>query len=176
MGSGTMDKRVVVFGLFSVTVLTGAVMACTSTVTQTVDPGDAGTVKEGGGGGKEGGGGGDGGGGDPDEACGAETTKQACGQCCVTNHPTGYKVFETALSECACTGTGADGGTGPCATACGTTFCASTPMSPNGACNTCLQQSISMGGGCQNHVSTECTAEPDCLAEQQCVGQCQSKP
>lgn len=177
-----MDKPIVVFGLFSVTVLTGAVAmsACSSTTTTVVTdddggPREGGTKEGGGGGGGEGGGGG----GDPDEACGEEPTKLACGQCCATNHQTGYKVFETSLLECACDGTGAvdAGAGGPCATACATTVCATPAKQADTACDTCIAGTIgSAMAPCLAHVVSACQNEPDCLAQQQCVSQCQSKP
>jgi hypothetical protein len=176
-----MDKKVVVFGLFSVTVLTGTVIACTSTVTSvlpdpnSVDGGDGGKKEGGGGGGND-----SGGGGNPDDLCGEEATKQACGECCITNHPTGYKTFETALLECVCDGTGstqdAGAGNGPCKTQCATTICAAAPMNPNAACNTCINGSIQQNGACLQHVGTQCQADQDCVDQQTCVGQCQSKP
>lgn len=174
-----MDKRVVVFGLFSVTVLTGTVVACSTTVTSVVP--DPGTVDGGDGGKKEGGSAGnDSGGGNPDDACGEEATKQACGECCITNHQTGYKTFETALLECVCTGEGsakdAGAGSGPCKSECATTLCAATPMNGNTACNNCVQTSVNTGGACLQHVSTACQADQDCVDQQACIGQCQSKP
>lgn len=177
-----MQKRAVLFGLSSIVTLAGLVVACSSTTTVTsTDPGtdastketgttgtpkdsgittapdDAGTT------------------GDPDTACGAEATLQACGTCCVTAHKAGYTVFQDSILACACKGTGADGGA-PCATECAATICAATPANPDTACNTCLQGSIGMGGGCQQQVSTDCTGNADCVAEQKCVGLCKGKP
>lgn len=177
-----MHKRAVFFGLSSIASLAGVLFACSSTTTVT---GTDTTTPEGGA--KETGTGTgkdsstttdeDTGTGttDPDKACGAEATLQACGSCCITNHKTGYAVFQKSLLDCTCKGTGADGGA-PCATECAATACATTPKQPDGTCNTCLQASIGTGGGCQDQVVADCSADTDCLAQQKCVSQCQGKP
>ena len=174
-----MTKRIGLLSLFAVAALAGA-FACTTTTTTTETPsGDAGkdakttTGTKDGGDTTE-----DDAGGlpiDPDQACGDEATLQGCAQCCATNHPAGYKTFEESLLGCACEGTGADGGTGPCATACGATACATPPANPDAACNKCLQDSIGQGGACQLAVSEACTADQECLAQQQCASLCQGK-
>ena len=110
-----------------------------------------------------------------DEACAAETTKAACGQCCVTNHAAGAKVIQDSVLACACMGTGTDGGTPACMTECASTICAATPMNPDATCNTCLQASIAQGGACQKAASDACTANADCVAEQKCVMPCTTK-
>ena len=110
-----------------------------------------------------------------DEACAAETTKAACGQCCVTNHAAGAKVIQDSVLACACMGTGADGGAPACMTECAATACATTPMQPDTACNTCLQMSIAQGGACQAAASAACMASADCVAEQKCVAPCTTK-
>ena len=175
-----MHKRAVFFGLSSIVTLAGLVVACssTTTVTGTDTPSpeagaketgtttkDSGTTTEDTGTGTTTG----------DTACGAETTLQACGTCCITNHKSGYTVFQASLLACACMGTGADGGA-PCATECGATICAATPKNPDATCSTCLQTSIGAGGACQEQLTTDCTADKDCLAEQTCVAQCKGKP
>ena len=176
-----MNKVVLFFGLSAVVALTGVVAACSSTTTVPVDPGPTE------GGAKEGGGPADGGKdtstipddtgtiADPDKACAALTTFGECGTCCVKNHTAGYKVFQDSLVACACKGTGADGGS-PCATDCATTICKSPPANPDATCNTCLQGSVNTGGACQDKVVNDCTASPDCLAQQKCIVPCQSKP
>jgi hypothetical protein len=176
-----MHKRAVFFGLSSVVTLAGLVVACSSTTTVTgtdTPTPEAGAAKDGSTTAKDsstttedtGTGTGTG-----DTACGAETTLQACGTCCITNHQAGYKTFQASLLACACTGTGADGGA-PCSTECGATICAATPKNPDAACSACLQASIGAGGGCQEKLTTDCTADKDCLAEQTCVAQCKGKP
>lgn len=114
---------------------------------------------------------------DPDKACGDETTQSACATCCgPTNHPSGYAIFVSSLTECACSGTGAaDGGAAPCATACATSICKTPPSQPDTTCNTCLQASVN-NGACAQHVSDKCGVSPDCMAQQKCVAKCQGKP
>lgn len=175
-----MNKRLFLLGFFSVAAFAGGI-ACTTTTTTTEVP--AGTTD---GGTKEGGTSTKDSGtttddkdsstnADPDEACGDEATLQGCATCCATNHQDGYATFTGALLGCACNGTGADGGTGPCATDCAATACASTPANPDATCNACLQASVGQAGACQQAVGSACTAEPDCLAQQKCVAQCQGK-
>jgi hypothetical protein len=177
-----MNTRFAIFGLTSVAALAG-VFACTTT-TRTIenDPGTDGgkdsstTSKEGGTSSTT-----DKDSGttttDPDEACAEEGTLQACGQCCIKEHTKGYKVFEAALVACACEGTGstADGGAPACADECADTLCASTPAQPDATCQTCLEGSIGQGEACTDAVSTACSDEPDCLAQQECVAGCPKK-
>jgi hypothetical protein len=179
-----MNRSALFFGLSSVVALAGLVGACSSTTT--TFPGDTaegGTPSEAGTG-KETGGGKDSS--TPvdtdssvtptgDDVCAAETTRQACGSCCIMNHAAGAKAIQDSVEACACKGTGADGGTPACMTECATTFCAATPAQPNAACNTCLQASIGAGGACQASVGAACTASPDCVAEQKCIMPCQTK-
>ena len=172
-----MEERAVFFGLSSIVTLTGLVVACSSTVTGTdTSTPEAGT-KETGSTVKDSGATEDTGTGTTtdDTACGKETTLQACGTCCVANHKSGYTTFQSSLFACACKGTGADGGA-PCATDCASTICAATPKNADATCNTCLQASISTGGACQEQLTTDCTADADCVAEQSCVTQCKGKP
>jgi hypothetical protein len=174
-----MRKSVVVFGLFITgAAFAGALAACSSSTTTTeTGPGD--------GGGSETSTPADGGKdtstatdssktADPDDLCAEETTQNACGQCCATNHPAGYKVFQDSLLGCVCDGDGADGGA-PCATQCATTLCKTPPVSADQTCQTCLQGSINTGGACQESVSAACTANPDCIAQQKCVTPCTKK-
>jgi len=175
-----MHRNVLFFGLVSVTALLGSVAACSSTTTtetiidggtpasesdaaatqdsgkdtSTIEDDDAGTTNT-----------------DPDTACAKETTPQACGQCCIGNHPSGSKVFQDSLLACACTGAGADGGA-PCATQCAATACAATPMTPDSSCSACLQGSIDQTGACNAAVGKDCTASSDCLAQQKCISTC----
>lgn len=178
-----MRSKFVFLGL-SALVAISTVFACSSTTTTTNPAGEEGGLgtKEGG---SDGGGGGkdtgppvdtDSGPTDPDEACGAEATQTACATCCgPTNHAAGYKVFVDSLVECACGGTGADAAAPPCATDCAAGLCATPPAQPNATCNTCLQSSVN-NGACAQHVSDECGASADCMAQQKCVAKCQGKP
>ncbi len=182
-----MNRSALFFGLSSVVALAGLVGACSSTTTTIAnDPPEGGTSLSEAGTGKETGTGGGKDSSTPvdtdssvtptgDEACAAETTRQACGSCCIKNHPAGAKAIQDSVEACACKGTGADSGTPACMTECASTFCAATPAQPNAACNTCLQGSIGAGGACQASVSAACTASADCVAEQKCVMPCQTK-
>ena len=178
-----MNRSALFFGLSSVVALAGFAGACSSTTT-TVDNGtpEGGTSSEAGGGK-------DSAAKDSssttdtdssttpmgDEACAAETTKTACGSCCVTNHAAGAKVIQDSVLACACMGTGTDAGTPACMTECAATVCAATPANPDATCNTCLQASIAQGGKCQQAASDACTASTDCLAEQTCIKPCTTK-
>jgi hypothetical protein len=177
-----MNRSALFFGLSSVVALAGFAGACSSTTT-TVDNGtpEAGTTSEAGGGK-------DSAAQDSspidtdtgttvtgDQACAAETTKAACGSCCITNHAAGAKVIQDSVLGCACMGTGADGGAPACMTECAATACAAMPATPDTACNTCLQASIAQGGACQKAASDACTASADCRAEQTCISPCQTK-
>ncbi|MBS2014556.1 MAG: hypothetical protein JST00_16840 [Deltaproteobacteria bacterium] len=112
-----------------------------------------------------------------DDACGKESTQQACGECCIKNHTKGYQTFVTALLACACGGPGGgDAGAGPCAAACKTTVCAATPSNPDAACNSCLQGTLGASGACNQAVADACQPDADCVAQQSCVSKnCQSK-
>jgi hypothetical protein len=179
-----MNRSALFFGLSSVVALAGLVGACSSTTTTVAgDTPEGGTSSEAGTG-KETGSGKDSS--TPvdtdssvtptgDEACAAETTRQACGTCCLTNHPTGAKVISDTVIACGCKGTGSDAGTAACGTECAATACAATPATPDMACNTCLQASVGQGGACQQAASDACTASADCVAEQKCITPCQTK-
>jgi hypothetical protein len=177
-----MHKSALFVGLSSVLTLTlaaGFVVACSSTTTTTTDePVDSG-VKETGttkdsappvededSGDTT----------DPDTACANDSTLAACGQCCTTNHTAGATAFQNSLIACACSGTGADGGTGPCATECATSACATPIAQPDATCSACLQGSVGATGACTAQVTSDCEAVSDCIAEQQCISQCQGKP
>lgn len=178
-----MNRNALFFGLASVTALLGTVAACSSTTTtETIVDGGS-TPADGSAGGKDAGKDtstpvevDSGNTTDPDDACKAEATQEACGQCCVTNHQSGSKVFQDSLLACACKGTGADGGVGACATECAATVCAATPANPDQACTTCLQGSLGQNGACNNAVASACTANADCVDQQKCVATCQNKP
>lgn len=178
-----MNRIVVFFGLASVTALLGTVAACSSTTTtETVV--DSGTpTSEAGPGAKDAGkdtstpADEDSGKttGNPDDACKAEATKNACGECCVKNHPAGYKVVEDSVIACGCKGTGADGGAPACATECATTACATPPKPLDQACNTCLQASAD-NGACTNALTTACRASEECAKFAKCSQPCNGKP
>lgn len=116
-----------------------------------------------------------------DQACAAEDTKLDCGNCCAETHKPGYDVFAAALVACECNGTGIEadagadaGAPGACATECATSLCSPSGLGSDAACSACVQKTIGAGGACQKYVVDTCKAEPDCLAQQQCVLACQT--
>jgi hypothetical protein len=180
-----MNRTAFFFGLSSMVALAGFAGACSSTTTTTTDGPDGGGTSGEASTNKDTGAGKDSSTITPDtdssttptgdEACAAEATKAACGQCCVTNHQAGAKVIQDSVLGCACQGTGADSGAPVCATECAATACAATPAQPDTACNNCLSMSIAQGGACQQAASDACTASTDCVAEQKCIQPCTTK-
>ncbi len=112
------------------------------------------------------------GGGGSDLACGQLSTLQSCQQCCLGNHPSGYKIYASALEGCACTNPGA------CQSQCATEYCVQKPTSNNDPCATCLSGSLMQGSGaCYNPVATACQADLDCTTLfGSCIPQCTGKP
>lgn len=109
-----------------------------------------------------------------DAACGAESTNQACQECCIQNHQSGYQTYLGAMLACAC-GTG-DAGAGVCATECKDTACKNPPAQPDAACNTCLQNALSsQSSACAQPVSTACQSDKDCTALATCAQPCSKK-
>lgn len=154
----------------------GAVAACTSTTTtEEVVTGDAGAAKADGSSSSDASSKADAGGPSTpgptgDEACAAEATLDACGECCITNHQEGAKVISDAVLACACA---EDAGT-ICQNQCASTACNDPPSNPDQACATCLQGTVGQGGACLQAASTACQKNADCMAEQQCISKCPS--
>jgi hypothetical protein len=73
-------------------------------------------------------------------------------------HPSGYKVYQQQLNDCACTSPGA------CATECASELCANQPTTPNDACSTCITNSLSSAGACYQGVANACQGDSDCTA------------
>jgi hypothetical protein len=103
-----MNRSALMFGLSSVVALAGLVGACSSTTTTINDGPEGGTPVNEAGAGKETGTGGGKDSSTPidtdssvaptgDEACAAETTRQACGSCCIKNHPAGAKAIQDSV-------------------------------------------------------------------------------
>lgn len=183
------NKRKVMFGLFSVGALTGAIACSSTTTTTTSTPSGSDAGKEGGSSSSSSSGStssssgstssssssssgltSSSSGSSGDTACAKEATFDACGSCCTQAHQAGATTFTKSLLGCACEGQGADGGTGPCATDCADTACAG--KQPDATCNKCLQESVGKDGACLDKVSTDCNADNDCVAEQKCIGSC----
>jgi hypothetical protein len=114
----------------------------------------------------------DGSGGGNDLACGQLSTLQACQQCCLGNHPAGYKIYASTLESCACTNPGA------CQSECATEYCVKKPTMGNDSCATCLSGSLMQGSGaCYTPVATACQADLDCSTLfGSCIPQCMGKP
>lgn len=101
--------------------------------------------------------------------CASEATFDTCLDCCVTAHPDGSDTFYGSYLACLCQAAN-------CELDCGTTLC--DPVAPtqaDAACNACIQ---AKGNNCQADVSAACSADPDCIAFDTCVGdsQCATKP
>ena len=100
--------------------------------------------------------------------CSSETTFDTCLNCCGTAHQDGYNTFYGSYIECLCTSA--------CATECSLSLCDQTnPTQPDAECDACIQAN---GNSCQADVSAACSADPDCIAFDKCIGdsQCQTKP
>ena len=105
-----------------------------------------------------------------DNACSNESTRNQCEQCCLTVHPTGYKVYQQQLDDCVCNSPAA------CATECANEVCANQPTTPNDACATCIQNSLSSTGACYQGVANACQADSDCTALfGTCIPPCENK-
>jgi hypothetical protein len=100
--------------------------------------------------------------------CSSETSRDNCIQCCSTAHQTGSDTFYGTLIQCLCTTA--------CVSECSASLCdQNNPTQPDATCNACIQ---SNGSSCQNDVSTACSADPDCVAFNQCLqtSACNTKP
>lgn len=102
-------------------------------------------------------------------ACAGEASFDACVTCCSNAHPDGSDTFYGTYVMCLCE-------TANCGLECGTTLC--DPVAPtqaDAACSACIQ---AQGNNCQADVSAACSADPDCIAFDTCVGdsQCGAKP
>jgi hypothetical protein len=104
----------------------------------------------------------------PGGQCAAEQSFDTCLDCCSTEHPTGSDTFYGAYIQCLCTSV--------CTTECAASLCdTANPTAPDTACDACITAN---GNGCQADVSAACSAEPDCVAWDKCIGDsdCQNKP
>lgn len=100
--------------------------------------------------------------------CASEQTFDTCLDCCVTAHPDGSDTFYGSYINCLCTTA--------CATECSASLCdAANPTQPDLDCDDCITNN---GNACQADVSAACSADPDCIAFDKCIGdsQCPSKP
>jgi hypothetical protein len=100
--------------------------------------------------------------------CASETTFDTCLDCCSTAHQQGADTFYGSYISCLCTTA--------CATECSLSLCDSAnPTAPDVDCDDCITTN---GNSCQADVSAACSADPDCIAFDKCIGdsQCQTKP
>jgi hypothetical protein len=80
----------------------------------------------------------------------------------------GAGAYLFAVSECVCVDA-------RCQRECGDTFCAAEPKDPDSACNACITANT---GPCTAQIKASCTADPDCVAFDTCMGEsgCTTKP
>ena len=100
--------------------------------------------------------------------CSDKPKQAACTSCCVNGHMDGAGAYLFAVSECVCVDT-------RCQRECGDTFCAAEPKDPDAACNACITANT---GPCTAQIKASCTADPDCVAFDTCMGEsgCTTKP
>lgn len=100
--------------------------------------------------------------------CSDKPKQAACTSCCVNAHMDGAGAYLFAVSQCVCVDT-------RCQRECGTTFCAAEPKDPDAACNACITANT---GPCTAQIKALCTADPDCVAFDTCMGEsgCTTKP
>ena len=105
-----------------------------------------------------------------DNTCSNQPSKSQCEQCCLTVHPSGYKVYQAQLNDCVCNSPAA------CATECANEVCANKPTTPNDACGACITNSLSSTGACYQGVANACQADSDCTALfGTCIPPCEQK-
>lgn len=91
--------------------------------------------------------------------CSGEATAQACVGCCASTHESGAKLFENTLAKCLCA-------KDKCSTDCNDTYCATTPKTPNNACNACVDK---QRDNCAKPVEDACTPDEGCSSFNQCL-------
>jgi len=94
--------------------------------------------------------------------CSGEATQTACVQCCSTAHQDGAGAYLVATIDCMCLPAN-------CETECAATLCnADNPKNPDTKCGACVQ---GKNGACAQAIKTACTADPECVAFDACVGE-----
>jgi hypothetical protein len=98
--------------------------------------------------------------------CSAQTSFDACFQCCDQAFPGGFEVDAQAFGQCACVSPGA------CAQACAGSFCAGGQATP--ACEQCLAAATQ----CNTVAESSCNANASCQGVFNCVATsgCEQKP
>ncbi len=101
--------------------------------------------------------------------CSSSATQTACVTCCSNAHQDGAGAYLVATIDCMCLPAN-------CATECATTLCnADNPKGPDAKCTTCVN---GKNAACAPAIKTACTADPECIAFDGCIGgsSCTSKP
>ena len=94
--------------------------------------------------------------------CSGEATQSACISCCSKAHQDGAGAYRVATIDCMCLAA-------KCEKDCGATLCnANNPKAPDAACTTCVN---GKNGACSQSIKSACTADPDCVAFDTCVGE-----
>ncbi|MCA9587222.1 MAG: hypothetical protein KC657_17965 [Myxococcales bacterium] len=104
----------------------------------------------------------------PSGVCAPAPNLIACYDCCEKQAPpNAVQIWSNAFGFCLCETPG------PCASACGTSFCRGN--APSAACDRCIDQ---MGGACSAAADTACLAAPQCAPLTQCerASACDAKP
>lgn len=98
----------------------------------------------------------------PAGECSSSADQTACVECCSSKHEDGSAVYFVALIDCMCLEAN-------CARDCATTLCdTENPKNANASCQACVQGKNS---ACAPTIKATCTAEPDCVAFDKCIGQ-----
>jgi hypothetical protein len=97
----------------------------------------------------------------PAGECSSSATQTACVQCCSTAHQDGAGAYLVATIDCMCVPAN-------CSKECAATLCnADNPKGPDAECSTCLQAKNS---ACAPSIKSACTADPQCVAFDACIG------
>lgn len=94
--------------------------------------------------------------------CSGEATQTACVSCCSKAHQDGASAYLVATIDCMCLPAN-------CEKDCAATLCnAANPKAPDATCTTCVN---GKNGACAQSIKSACTADPDCVAFDACVGE-----
>lgn len=94
--------------------------------------------------------------------CSGEATQTACVSCCSKAHQDGAGAYLVATIDCMCQPTN-------CEKDCAATLCnADNPKAPDATCTTCVN---GKNGACAPSIKSACTADPNCVAFDACVGE-----
>jgi hypothetical protein len=104
----------------------------------------------------------------PTGECSSSATQTACVQCCSTAHQDGAGAYLVATIDCMCLPAN-------CEKDCATSLClADNPKNPDAACTACV---TAKNNACAPSIKAACTADPECVAFDACVGasECNTK-